>query len=171
MLATTSHPQVLNFWSRRRDLNSHKQLTRLPCCQLTPHLHFGDGGENCTHWFSGADPDEPYLAPSPLRSPNTPDWTRTSILFVLSEAPLANWATGAKIAKSCLSNQHVCQYPWLESNQQNLHAECSTFSVPSQGHIGVAGFEPATISSQSCCATKLRHTPLILLVGLEPTLK
>ncbi len=41
--------------------------------------------------------------------------------------------------------------------------------VSSQGHIGMAGFEPATFSSQSCRATKLRHIPLVLLVGFEPT--
>lgn len=43
--------------------------------------------------------------------------------------------------------------------------------VPSQGHIGVTGFEPATSCSQSRRATKLRYTPLVLLVGVEPTTK
>lgn len=43
--------------------------------------------------------------------------------------------------------------------------------VPSQGHIGVTGFEPATFCSQSRRATKLRYTPLVLLVGVEPTTK
>lgn len=34
--------------------------------------------------------------------------------------------------------------------------------------VGMAGFEPATFSSQSCRATKLRHIPLVLLTGVEP---
>jgi hypothetical protein len=41
--------------------------------------------------------------------------------------------------------------------------------VSSQGQmVGMAGFEPATFSSQSCRATKLRHIPLVLLTGVEP---
>ena len=38
--------------------------------------------------------------------------------------------------------------------------------------VGVTGFEPATLCSQSRCATKLRYTPkgkLAGAVGLEPT--
>ena len=37
------------------------------------------------------------------------------------------------------------------------------------GRVGVTGFEPATSCSQSRRATKLRYTPLVLLVGVEPT--
>jgi hypothetical protein len=36
--------------------------------------------------------------------------------------------------------------------------------------VGVAGFEPATLCSQSRCATRLRYTPLVLVgvAGFEP---
>lgn len=35
--------------------------------------------------------------------------------------------------------------------------------------VGVTGFEPATLCSQSICATKLRHTPMELVVRFERT--
>ena len=36
--------------------------------------------------------------------------------------------------------------------------------------VGVAGFEPATLWSQTKCATKLRYTPIFMepTMGLEP---
>ena len=33
--------------------------------------------------------------------------------------------------------------------------------------VGVAGFEPTAPRSQSECATKLRHTPLLLMVSVR----
>ena len=35
--------------------------------------------------------------------------------------------------------------------------------------IEVTGFEPATPWSQTKCSTKLSHTSIVLVVGIEPT--
>src|SRR5699024_921113 len=71
------------------------------------------------------------------------------------------------------------------------HARCCLWSVmvwrPVPGHasahdlpVGATGFEPATLRSQSGCATKLRHAPFVVplapacrqtdAVGLPPVL-
>ena len=100
-----------------------------PMLAIAPRLHFGGGGESCTHWYPGYEPGKPLLL-HPRVLTDAPDWSRTSNLFVLSEAPLP---------------------------------------IGLQGHIGMAGFEPATFGSQNRCATKLRHIPLILLVRFELT--
>lgn len=61
-------------------------------------------------------------------------------------------------------------YPWQDLNlQKNQVWAGYGFQLRHRGIIGMAGFEPATFGSQSRRATKLRHIPLMLLMGVEPT--
>ena len=61
----------------------------------------------------------------------------------------------------------------LEPSRLSAQASKACVStIPPSAHyvVGETGFEPAALGSQNRCATRLRHSPIVVAeVGIEPT--
>ena len=61
---------------------------------------------------------------------------------------------------------YISRLAGIEPATPGLEGRCSIQLSYKRYNIGVEGFEPTTLCSQSRCATKLRHTPLVLIIHI-----
>ena len=66
------------------------------------------------------------------------------------------------------TSPYWCPRTRIELSTPSLQGKCSTTELQGQKLVGVQGFEPWTLWSQTRCATRLRYTPILYLLTVTP---